>query len=77
MTVDDHVQIIPGPVNLEGALAYRAHSGRDWFDASEATQLAALLKSFWQREAQLGERIGNAIWRLSSRRDASTTSMRC
>jgi len=59
---DDHVQIIPGPVNLEGALAYRAHSGRDWLDASEATELAAMLESFWQREAQLGERMGNAIW---------------
>ena len=59
---DDHVQFIPGPVNLEGALAYRAHSGRDWLDAAEADALAALLDSFWQREAQLGERIGNAIW---------------
>lgn len=59
---DDHVQIIPGPVNLEGALAYRAHSGRDWLDAAEAAELAALLDSYWQREAQLGERIGNAIW---------------
>jgi hypothetical protein len=59
---DDRVQIIPGPVNLEGALAYRARSGRDWLDAAEAAELAALLNSYWQREAQLGERIGNAMW---------------
>jgi hypothetical protein len=47
---------------LEGALAYRAHSGRDWLDAAEAAELAALLDCYWQREAQLGDRIGNAIW---------------
>lgn len=67
---DGHIQIIPGPVNLEGALAYRAHSGRDWLDAAEAAELAALLDCYWQREAQVGERIGNAIWLVeqSSRR---------
>ena len=59
---DDRLQIMPGPVNLEGALVYRARSGRDWLDPGEAHELAALLDPFWQREAQLGERIGNAIW---------------
>ncbi|MFN8133343.1 MAG: hypothetical protein U0R70_17505 [Solirubrobacteraceae bacterium] len=59
---DGRVQISPGPVNLEGALAYRAHSGRDWLDADEARQLAALLAAFWEREGSLPERVSNAIW---------------
>jgi len=59
---DDDVQIIPGPVNQEGALVYRARSGRDWLDAGEAAELATLLDSFWQRDGQLGERVTNAIW---------------
>ena len=31
-------------------------------DADEARELAALLDSYWRREHQLGERVGNAIW---------------
>lgn len=59
---DDHTQIILGPVNLEGALAYRARDDRDWLDAAEARQLATLLDRFWSREKNLTERVGNAIW---------------
>jgi hypothetical protein len=59
---DGSSQIIPGPVNLEGALAYRARTGRDWLDAGEALALAEVLGSFWQREAEFGQRIRNAIW---------------
>ena len=51
-----------GPVNLEGALAYRAGSGRDWLEVGEAQQLTALLDCFWEHEGQIGERITNAIW---------------
>lgn len=59
---DDRMQIIPGPVNLEGALAYRARTDRDWLNADEAGQLAALLDSYWERESAFGERISNAAW---------------
>jgi hypothetical protein len=59
---DGRIQIMPGPVNLEGALAYRARAERGWLDTSEARELAALLGQFWASECQFSERVRNAIW---------------
>jgi hypothetical protein len=57
---DDAQQVIP-LYGFESRLAYRYSRTRDWLDAAEAQELAALLVAFWQVEPEWPDRIRRAI----------------
>jgi hypothetical protein len=59
---DGRRRIIPGPVNREGALAYRASTGRDWLTSDDAMALTRLLDAYWSAHETLPARASNAIW---------------
>ncbi len=52
-------------VHREDKSIWRLHRGREWLDAPEGRELAALLAAYWECREQLPPRVRRAMWRMA------------
>lgn len=62
---DGEFQVVPRH-DCELGRAYTLHTGRDWLDDREATELRSLLNAYWSVADDLSDRIVRALRRTSS-----------
>jgi hypothetical protein len=49
----------------EDKVIYRLRRGREWLDAAEGRELAALLAAYWDCREDLPPRVREAMWRMA------------
>jgi len=49
----------------EDKAIYRLHRDREWLDAAEGRELAALLAAYWECRDELPPRVRRAMWRMA------------
>jgi hypothetical protein len=52
-------------VHREDKSIWRLHRDREWLDAAEGRELAALLAAYWECRKQLPPRVRRAMWRMA------------
>jgi hypothetical protein len=67
---DGERQVVPRH-DCELGRAYSLHTGRDWLDAGEATQLRALLDTYRSVAEELPDRVVCALRWTSMRKDSA------
>ncbi|MBV9942156.1 MAG: hypothetical protein JO262_08535 [Solirubrobacterales bacterium] len=59
----DGEQTVMYAVTGESKHVYRLRQDREWLDAAEGRELAALLSAYWRAPPALDSRVGRALWR--------------
>ncbi len=52
-------------LHREDKAIWRLHHGREWLDAPEGRELAALLAAYWECREHLPPRVRRAMWRMA------------
>jgi hypothetical protein len=61
---EDGEQTVMYALTGESRHVYRLRTSREWLDAEDARQLAALLKAYWTNKPDSSSRVGRALWRV-------------
>jgi hypothetical protein len=62
---EDGQRCIVYVLHREDKAIWRLHRDREWLDAAEGRELAALLAAYWECREQLPPRVRRAMWRMA------------